>query len=113
MKFYANATRSANDLSGVFEFDDDVAYFYLYRNSAPDGERIGGAIHILSGTPDFDQNDIQVRWSNDETLVGLFIRSTLWAAFDARNGTKYGGNYHKDGQPEIPMEVESPFRCLL
>jgi hypothetical protein len=49
-----NATRSAGDLAGVFEFDEDTSYFYLYNTSGDAGQKVLGAIHIMSGTPDFD-----------------------------------------------------------
>jgi hypothetical protein len=29
-----NTTRSAGDLAGVFEFDGDTSYFYLYNTSS-------------------------------------------------------------------------------
>ncbi|MGX8008538.1 hypothetical protein ACVDG8_005700 [Mesorhizobium sp. ORM8.1] len=46
--------------------------------------------------------DITVRWDNGEQLVGLFVFGTLVAAFDAATGVKYGGEYGKDFNAEIP-----------
>jgi hypothetical protein len=109
-EIWHSVLRSAGDIAGVFEFNGETGYFYLYRESAPPNHKVVSAIHILSGAPDFEQKDVSIRWTDGENIVGLFIRSVLWAAFDPANGTKYGGNYQKQGQPEIPMEVESRFR---
>jgi len=104
-----NATRSAGDLAGVFEFDEDTSYFYLYNTAKDAGQKVLGAIHIMSGTPDFDAEDITIRWDHNETVVGLFIRSKLWAVFDSKTGMKHGGNYRARAQPNIPSEISSIF----
>lgn len=104
-----SAVRSAGDMAGVFEFDGDSGYFYLYRTSEQDGQKVKGAIHVISGTPDFEQGDIGIRWTADEGAVGLFIRSQLWAAFDCKTGAKYGGNYRAGNLPVIPPGVSQSF----
>jgi hypothetical protein len=103
-------TRTKNDLAGVFEFDGEVGYFYLYRNQAAEGKRIVSSIHIVSGTPGFEQADVEIRWTAEGAVVGLFIYSVLWAAFDAIHLTKFGGNYRSHGKPEIPDKVASCFQ---
>lgn len=100
---------SDNDLAGVFEFDGDTSYFYLYKNSAEQDQRIIAAIHILSGMPDFEDKDIAVRWNPDEGIVGLFIRFRLWAAFNSKTLAKYGGNYKQNTLPNIPPQIVKVF----
>lgn len=104
-----SAVRSAGDMAGVFEFDGDTGYFYLYKTSESDGQKIKGAIHIVSGKPDFDISDISIRWRADEGAVGLFIKAQLWAVFDCKNGTKYGGNFHSGDLPKIPSAISQSF----
>jgi hypothetical protein len=72
--------RSAGDLEGVFEFDGETGYFYLHKISGEPDRKIISAIHIISGAPDFNEDDITIRLSADERMVGLFVRSELWAA---------------------------------
>ncbi|MER9343241.1 hypothetical protein NKI41_21050 [Mesorhizobium sp. M0601] len=108
MDVFDSAIRTKRDLAGVFEYDeaDDpksaTAYFYLCR--IEDG-RVGpvvGAIHVRSGDWAITEADILVRWDKDERHVGLFIFGALWASFDTAMGTKHGGGYGKDFQPDIP-----------
>jgi len=73
-ELFESELRSAGDLAGVFESENDVAYFYLYDMAGGTDRRIRDAIRILTGAPDFDQGDISVRWDDGETMVGLFIR---------------------------------------
>ena len=108
-KYVKSITRSAGDLAGVFEFDEDTNYFYLYNTSGDAGQKVLAAIHIMSGTPDFDAEDVAIRWDHNETVVGLFIRSKLWAVFDSKTGMKHGGNYQAQAQPNIPSEISSIF----
>ena len=96
-------------MAGVFECDDDTGYFYLYETGGAQGQKILGAIQVLVGSPDFQQDDIAIRWNAIDSLVGFFVRSQLWAAFDVKNGAKYGGNYRSGGSPEIPKEISRAF----
>jgi hypothetical protein len=104
-EMWESEVRSAGDFAGVFEVDGDTSYFYLYRTSESEGQKIIDSIYIASGIPDFSQEDICVRWTTDEGAVGLFIHSQLWAAFVCTLGAKYGGNYKADKLAEIPSEI--------
>ena len=106
-EMYVSALRSSGDLGGVFEFDGETGYFYLYDQNRRDRQRIVADIHILSGQPDFTESDVEVRWDGREEMVGLLIRGRLWAAFGG--GEKFGGDYRANGQPEIPGSVLSAF----
>ncbi len=106
-EIFADASRSAGDLAGVFEFDGETAYFYLYR--VGEEQKVLDAIHVLSAKPDFGKEDIAIRWTLIEDKVGLFIRGELWAVFDTHNKTKYGGNYRKDLTSTVPPVVSRAF----
>ena len=108
-EIFDSATRSAGDLAGVFEYDAEVGYFYLYETEAEDGRRILDHISVLSGAPDFDQQDVSIRWNAKEDKVGLFIRSQLWAVLDSAKRSKYGGHYRPGTSPLIPVGVAAEF----
>jgi hypothetical protein len=101
----ADLVRSTGDLAGVFEYDGETGYFYLYRTEGTGGAKVIDALHIVSGHADFARNDISIRWDNSETKVALSIRNTIWAVFDCISGEKFGGNYEVDGMPTIPESV--------
>lgn len=108
-EMFDSSVRSTGDLAGVFEFDGDVAYFYLYNNEAAEKHKIIGAIRILAGTPDFEEADVEICWDQTESKVGLRIRGSLWAVFDAGTGERYGGNYKAVANAAIPASIA---RCF-
>jgi len=108
-ELFESSTRSSGDLTGVFEYDGDVGYFYLYETAGGEGRKITGAIRVLAGEPDFGQGDLAIRWDGTETRVALFIRSQPWAVFDTRTGAKYGGAYRVGSQTELPPEITDSF----
>jgi hypothetical protein len=108
-EMFDSQLRSAGDLAGVFEFDGDAAYFYLYEMAERQGQKILSAIRIVVGTPDFKQEDVAVCWDENEGRVGLLIRDKLWAAFDTITRAGYGGNYHPGRRAEIPAEIAASF----
>jgi hypothetical protein len=104
---FVTAVRSKGDLAGVFEYAERTGYFYLYDRTGNEGARVLGAIYILSGTPDFTESEIEVRWAPGERMVGIIIRGQLWAAFSDRE--QFGGRYRPGAQPAIPREVAEAF----
>ena len=108
-EIFESVLRSAGDKAGVFEYDGDTGYFYLYDTEATKGQKVVGAINLLTAPADFGEEDILIRWDANEMMVGLFIREQLWAVFDTGTGTKYGGNYVADGQSKVPNEVVKRF----
>lgn len=106
-EMFVSAVRSTGDLAGVFEHDGETGYFYLYDQTRPGSQRVIDAIHIFSGRPDFSEDDVDVRWSTDEEVVGFFVRGELWAAF--RRGEKHGGGYRSGGRANIPESVVASF----
>lgn len=88
---FANKIDLRNRYAGVFEADDDVSWFYLHDLGAAEGKRILGAVQVHRGPPNFDESDVEVRWFDDETKVGVFIKGKLGAYFDLVKGTGYPG----------------------
>lgn len=108
-EMFVSALRTTGDLAGVFEFDGVAGYFYLYETKGAEGRKVVAAIQVVTGSPDFRQEDVTIRWDASERIVGLFVRQRLWAAFDGDARAKYGGNYRADTQPLIPAEIVHVF----
>jgi hypothetical protein len=104
-EIFVSKVRSAGDLAGVFEYDGETGYFYLYDERHERNHRVVGAIHVLSTAPDFHESDVRILWDATETCVGLVIRDHVWAAFDTRTGAKYGGDYRAHGNPDVPEGI--------
>lgn len=104
-EIFDSSVRSAGDFGGVFEFDGDTSYFYLYRISGDEGSRVVDAIKIGVGAPSFSQADVKIFWSLDESLVCLQIADTLVAIFDCIDGSKYGEIYARDWRVKMPSSV--------
>jgi hypothetical protein len=108
-EIFESTARSSGDLAGVFEYDGETGYFYLYQTTGSEGQKVLDSIHILSAEPDFTESDLTIRWDSKQERVGLFIRGELWAVFDSRKRTKHGGNYRADVRPSLPPEVVRGF----
>ena len=108
-EIFESSVREKGDLAGVFEYDGEVGYFYLYDTTREHGTKILESIHILSGEVAFSETDVSVRWDHGQQKVGLFILGTLWAVFDANRRLKYGGNYDIQNKPIMPPEALSGF----
>ncbi|WP_437294750.1 DUF2251 domain-containing protein [Sorangium sp. So ce426] len=108
-EIFDSAVRPAGDLAGVFEYDGDTGYFYLYATGEGTGQKVLDAIHVLSGMPDFGETDISIRWDSEEQKVGLFIKGILWAVYDCARRAKYGGAYKSGGKPSLPSGADVGF----
>jgi hypothetical protein len=108
-EIFESEARAAGDLAGVFDYDGEVAYFYLYELLGDEGQKVRAAQQILSGEPDFAASDLTVRWNSAEELVGLFIRGELWAAFHADSRASFGGNYRPGADSSVPGEIATLF----
>lgn len=110
-EMFESILRSAGDFAGVFEFDGDAAYFYLYDITQPEKHKILGAVRIFSGRAlGFKEDEVAISWDTTETKVGLQIKGNLWAAFDADARIGYGGNYRAGGRAEIPSAINALFQ---
>ena len=105
---FDSAVRSAGDLAGVFEYDGETAYFYLYQTAA-EGDTVLDAIHLFSGRSHFSADDLAIRWDVREDKVGLFIRGELWAVFDAATRSKFGGEYIPGAASPLPNSARDSF----
>lgn len=104
-----SAARSAGDVAGVFEFDGETSYFYLFKAQGGEGKKVLDSIRITSGVPDFAADDVAVRWDSSEQKVGLFLRGVLWALFDTRLKSKHGGDYSPTSRPEFGASIGDGF----
>ena len=107
---FDSEVRSAGDLAGVFEYDGDTGYFYLYEVAGQAGQKVLSSIHVVSGPIEFSASDVQVQWDVSEQRVGLFIHDTLWATFDTARRRKYGGNYVPGAVSTVPGSEMFPKR---
>jgi hypothetical protein len=108
-EMFGSAARTAGDLAGVFEYDGETGYFYLYDLHGKEGHKVAAAIQVVSGSPDFHKEDVAIRWDASERMVGLFIKQQLWAVFDGKTRVKYGGNYQDNTQPSMPEAIVCAF----
>lgn len=108
-EIFDSCVRSGGDLAGVFEYDGETGYFYLYEVRGNADNRVVDAIRIVVGTSDFVEADICVRWNANEDSVGLYIRGTLWAIFDTIRNQKHGGDYRPGGQSSLPPDIATGF----
>jgi hypothetical protein len=107
---FQSAVRSDGSFAGVFEYESGTAYFYLYDTKREKDHKVVGAIRILVGAPDFDDEQVDIMWDKTETKVGLFIRDQLWATFDLEGRIEYGGNYEPNKSTSVPLQLRRAFR---
>jgi hypothetical protein len=100
---FESAIRPKGKLAGVFEYDGDTGYFYLYDIRDDDNHRILESIHILTGDCDFDESDVSVQWDTEQKRVGLFLRGKQWAVFNVKTQEAHGGGYKIGAVPDIPV----------
>jgi hypothetical protein len=108
-EMFDSSVRSTGDLAGVFEYDGQTGYFYLYAMSREEGQKVLAAVRVIVTKPDFDKKSIEIKWDKTERRVGLFIGATLWAGFDTKTGAAFGGDYAAGAQPKVPQEVVQAF----
>src|SRR5689334_20388508 len=104
-EMFENACRTTGDMAGVFEFDGETGYFYLYDLRAGEDSKVVGAIRMLSGTPEFSEADVSIKWDSEERYVGFFVRGCLCAAFDSVSGEAFGGDYRPDAAAQISPRI--------
>jgi hypothetical protein len=103
-ELFESAVRGKGDLAGVFEYDGEIAYFYLYDASDDNAQKIIDSIRLFSGSTDLEDADVEVRWDDAGRRVGLFLRGVQWAVFNTSTGAKFGGNFGIGARPDIPEE---------
>ena len=100
-EIFDSCVRPAGDLAGVFEYDGETGYFYLYATDATGDARVLDAVHIVSGEADFEASDVVIEWDRGETRVGLTIRGQLRATFDTADMAKHGREPSKASQAAV------------
>ncbi len=60
-EMFDSSVRSAGDFAGVFEYDGETGYFYLYDMSREESQRVLAAIRAVGTKPDFDQESIEIK----------------------------------------------------
>ena len=108
-QIFVESLRSTGDFAGVFEYDGDTGYFYLYDLKRPAGKKVVDTIWILDAITDVVESEIAVLWNEGESDVGLFIGGKLWAVFDLVARKKYGSQYRKGTDPQIPRHLAEAF----
>ena len=108
-EIFESAVNASGHHAGVFEYDGETSYFYLYALSEPEAKKVAGAIRVTNAPLDFTAADTAILWEKTGHKVGLFIRGNLWAVFDTQTLAKYGGNYRLDGQSQVPDHIVSEF----
>jgi hypothetical protein len=108
-EIFDSATRLTGDMAGVFEYDGETGYFYLYKMDSVFGNKIIDSIRICLGTIDFTDSDISIKWDSQNQLVALLIKGEIWAVFDSYKGTKHGGDYKSIGKSNIPLNILTRF----
>jgi hypothetical protein len=107
-EMFDSSVRAAGDLAGVFEHDGETGYFYLYNTEGETAHRVIGSVRVVSGHPDFSEQDVSIRWDPTDRRVGLFIRGALWAVFDDRH-VPHGGDYAAGAAPLLPSDANAWF----
>ena len=107
-EMFESAVRPAGDLAGVFEYDGQTSYFYVYRTGSQE-HKVLDSIRVTSEPPDFIVSDLEIRWTRAGSKVGLFIRGDLWAVFDTQRSSKHGGDYRPKTRPTLSAEVIEGF----
>jgi hypothetical protein len=110
-EIFDSCVRSGGDLAGVFEYDGEVGYFYLYDVTGKPDKKVLNAIHIVTGALNLDEADFCIRWNADEHMVALYICGSIWAIFDTLREQKYGGNYRDGAASTVPPGVTQQFNA--
>lgn len=106
---FESQSRRLGDLAGVFECDDDTAYFYLYAIDKNDGGVIIDHICIASAPIALEQASVSIRWDAREEKVALLFGRNIRAVFDTTNGKKYGVVGSADASQVLPCEATDGF----
>ena len=109
---FESAVQSSGAQGGVFEFDGNTGYFYLYYLNGAEGEKVRGAVRVLTGGAHrLREGDVSIRWDRSDHVVALFIKEELCAAFDAQSGMAFGGETAEQ-RAAIPQSVRLLFQSL-
>ena len=89
-EIFESQLNSSGSFAGVYEHDDRVGYFYLYDLARPEGQKVTGALRVSVGPILHKPDEVEIRWSADDVFVGLFVKESLCAAFNAKTREAFG-----------------------
>ena len=92
-------------LTVVFEFDGDVAYLYVYDDSAPDGDKIKNAMKIPEYQKELEFNNIIVNWSSDSTVLFMKIYNEMRAVIEVESGEEYYNKNKNVLEHYLPKDI--------
>jgi hypothetical protein len=104
-EIFESCVRSSGDMAGVFEFDGETSYFYLYCVDTDGGNKVLNAIRISVGEPNYKPSDVVIGWSSDERWVFLQLAGQICAVFDCVSKQSYGGDYILGVKQNLPPEI--------
>ena len=96
---FAESANTTRTYSAFFEADDVVGWYYLVMKPDEPDSKIICAMQIMHGIPDFAESDLDVRWTDDDMKVGVFIKSKLYGYYDLNSWRSVPGIY-----PSKPLE---------
>jgi hypothetical protein len=99
MEMFVDCVSEEGEWVGVFEYDGETGYFYIYNLAFDVGSRVVESMLILTGAPDFAEAEVAVRWARDGTSVGLFIRDVLWGLFNVSTRGHESARYQTGAKP--------------
>jgi hypothetical protein len=105
-EYFDSSMRPSGDIAGVFEFDGETGYFYLYEMSSDGENKIKGALNIHIDNVTFAPSDVLINWSSDWNITYLKISNKVYAVFDCRSGIGYSGNISTGVEAVIPLSIE-------
>ncbi len=101
-EIFESSVRSHGDLAGVFEYDGEEGYFFLFDLTKEKGKQCSGAISLNSASADLRVADISIKWNRSEKVVGLYVGGDLWAAFD-QQGRKFTAITAREKRETFPI----------
>lgn len=104
-EIFSSSVRENGDLAGVFEFDGETSYFYLYKTDEKENNKIIDSMIISSGDVDYCEDDVDISWSANQDILYLTISGRLYAVFDCTSGKKYVGDYRLKASPDLPENI--------
>jgi hypothetical protein len=101
-EIFISNSRSSGDLAGVFEADEETAYFYLYAINRQAAPKILSALNITKFVIGMSEKSISINWDKKEGRCGVFIKDRLTAVYDVGLLAETGGKVGKYIGREIP-----------
>jgi hypothetical protein len=96
-------------VGAFFEVEDGVGWFYLYDDNRAKTQKIATALKVCSPGHGLKGKDIKLVWDKSGVKVGLQLRGSVWAVFDAKTRKSYCSHYTPHGKPSLPLGAVKGF----